>query len=399
MRFYSLIQRVIPIALSLSLLGLAVLAAWVTLPGGGKTPRADTLAIPESSFRWSSVNPNIAIPIFLFDDDFFPLQCGRAAPMTVSLASTPATDTQALELRPFRSGGCPGIFADDTAFSLQPASLRLLWTLLPLTAREQLTQEAWSSARGLSMSIADAFNSEHYYEVYRPELLAIVQAALQRVGTDPALQERVVQAIHELSPRYLGRFVDDLWPIAREQASNKIWENLWSTAGSIIGMGGSSEGGSLTSRILQAILDDPRGQELAFRYGLEVLAEPELAALGNEISRAVVTEILRDPQFAALTDRILLDPELFPDGHRIRFDFAFLVRELPRQLLRYRHPQDHNPLVAYLARSIVRGDSRFVILGLTAAQSDQAKEQGMARGVGLTLIPVVPAATNATPPL
>lgn len=372
-------RRILPGITSLLLILVALWLGVSTLPPS-VFPRNETTIqlFAESSPR---VYPQHPTPVFLFDADFFPMQCGSVVlahhPSPEFLESNPVT------LTPYRSKTCVQGVKDAQMLYLQPASLHLLWALLPTDAREALAKGFWGSAQGLGRHVADAFDSGHYERIYRQELMDIARDAARRVIEDPEQQAMIIETVRMVNPQYVDRYVNEIWPVVREKAGSSLWDSLHGFAGGIIGWGDTTNRGSFTGRMLQSIAEDPRGLELAFEIGLEFLAEPQVVHLTNHLGQAFIKDLLTDPRLPPLIDRMLMDPQLFPEGHGLKLDLDFLVRELPKRLLRYRHPKDHNPLVAYLVRAIVRGDTRYVVLALNDFQTDQTTELGFTAGIPL----------------
>ncbi len=372
-------RRLLPAVSSLLLILIALWLGFSALPPSvfSRSQKSIQL-IAEATPR---VLPRQPTPVFLFNADFFPIQCGSTTQHIEENAPASAGD-YALNLIPYRSGDCTKRLREAEQLFLQPANLQLLWALLPADARENLAHDFWESAHDMGRNISSAFDTSYYDRVYRLELMSIVQDAVRQVMEDPAQQAMILETVRTVNPRYVDRYVDEIWPVVREKVGANLWSGLHGFAGGLIGWGGES-GGSFTGSVLQAIAEDPRALESAFRIGLDVLGEPQVVHLTNNLGKTFFKLILADPRLPILLDRMFMDPQLFPDAHSLKVDLDFLVRELPKRLLRYRHPKDHNPLVAYLVRAIVRGDGGYVVLALNAAQAGQSFELGFSAGIPL----------------
>ena len=148
--------------------------------------------------------------------------------------------------------------------------------------------------------------------------------------------------------------------------------------------GSEASDSSLTGRILEDLLKDPRSLAYLFDMLLEVTNQPEVVTFTTLFIREISATLIADPRWSALFDRAMMDPQWASISPETTLNVGFLTRELPRSLLRYRYPKDHNPLVAYLVRSIIRRHDAFVVVMLTDEQVQSAAAQGMRSGILLT---------------
>ena len=154
-------------------------------------------------------------------------------------------------------------------------------------------------------------------------------------------------------------------------------------ANSMLGKPVPEEQGTPVARALRAIFEDPRVHEQILNTFPEMATDPAVSRFASQFASEIGLALVSDPRVPILLTSLLTDPQLSGDAATMGIKPSFLTRNLPQWLLRYRHPKDHNPLVSYIVRSIVRGDRSAVILVLGAAQLDVAQRQGLTTGIRL----------------
>ena len=362
-----------PVA-SLSLIALALWAGISTLP-------MTEAAKPLFSERYrSAVSLDFWLDrtslVFVFEEGMHPRQCGQAW----------VEASHSLRLSPYASGKCRAGLEAAQRVSLHPAGLRLLWSLIVDQDRQDIAHESWDLAQEMIKPFTEALNSRHFNEKYRDELARTLQDALRRTWAYPQIQYALSETLISLDAAYSDRLVNRLWPIAMEKAKAGLWDSV-SSLGGLFGGPDEVRKRSLTGRFLQDMVQDSRTQALVFDELMQVSGDPRVLAFINLFATELLGALLEDPKLPALLDRIATDQHLMTQRQGEGFDFHFLTQDLPRRILRYRHPKDHNPLAAYLVRSILRGADTFVVLMMTEEQARLAAAQDISPG-----IPLLPAA-------
>jgi len=353
---------------------LVALAAWAGL----STLPLEILTRPDAVQRYQTQAHlgewrGRQAPVFVFEENLFPHQCGRAW----------ITADQSVALSSYDS--CSGRLNQVTTVRLYPANVQFLWSLIPESERDVLEAQAWMLGEQAVSPLLTVLDSAYFREAYGVELRTIFRDALIRTWETPAVQVALKQAVQAVDPATINRLVNNLWPVAVEKTESGVWDSLRRMTDSLLANGGSeASDSSLTGRILEELLKDPRSLAYLFDMLLEVTHQPEVVIFTTLFVREISATLIADPRWSALFDRAMMDPQWASISPETTLNVDFLTRELPRSLLRYRYPKDHNPLVAYLVRSIIRRHDAFVVVMLTDAQVQSAAAQGMRSGILLT---------------
>lgn len=363
---------------SLALIALSLWAGFFALP----TPRtlhpvfSDAFAADAKLDFWLH-RSSLA---FVLEEDLHPRQCGTVR----------VTAAQTLELAPYTSEKCHAGLQRAEVVSLHPASLRLLWSLMPESDRAAIAAEGGELAQQIVQPLLAVLNSSYFKERYRDELTQTLRDALRLTWMSPNVQSAWREIVTSTNPIYMERLIDHLWPIAVEKAQAGLLDSLTSLGEALLAARDKPRlklaEDSLMGGILQDLLTDPRSQALLFETLLQVSGDPQVVSFANLFASEILLALMADPQLPALLDRLMADPRLLSRRQQPGFDFDFLTQNLPRKLLRYRHPRDHNPLVAYLVRAILRGEDTFVVFLMTREQTAIAAQQGIGSGISLRAI-------------
>lgn len=359
---------------SLSLLGLAIWAGIWTIP----TPKtlqptySATFASDASLSLWSQKH-SLA---FVFEDQLHPRQCGAVL----------VESDHKLALSPYTSEKCHAALTAAQRVSLQPAGLPLLWSLLPASDRDELTSEGMDLAEGVAKPFANVMKSPYFREQYGPELSKTIEDALRQAWSSPRVQAAWLDVLTAVDPAYTEKLVNELWPIAVEKTKSGLYDAVSGLGQALLGgskeppKSVNNETGSLTARVLQELASDPRSQALLFNTFVEISSDPKVGNFANLFATETLLALMADHRLPKLADRVATDPRLLAEWQGDRMNFDFFTKKLPRKLLRYRHPRDHNPLVAYLVRSILLGHNDYVVLMMTDEQAKAAEAQGISPG-------------------
>lgn len=356
---------------SCTLIALALEAGLSTLP-------PETLALPETTRRYQA-QADIGFweghqaPAFVFEESLFPHQCGSAR----------VTAERSIVLSPYAS--CSQRLGRTSTVRLHPANLQLLWSLVPENERDVLEAQAWALGQQLASPLLKVLDSAYFKQTYSVELRLIFQDALRKTWETPTVQVALAQAIQAVDPNSISRLVNSIWPVAVEKTKSSLWHSLSDmTDALLMDRRGEALEGSVTGRIFQEIFKDPRSRAYLFNTLLQLMNQPEVVSFTALFTREISATLIADPRLSALFDRAMTDPQLASISNETGLNLDFLIRDLPRSLLRYRRPKDHNPLVSYLVRSIVRRENGFVVLMLTDKQIQSVTDQGMRSGIVLT---------------
>lgn len=369
-------RSLLPVMTSLTLVALALWAGFNALPSSRTLhPVFSTRFESEASLGYWKHRSSLA---FVFEAGLHPRQCG-----TVQIAS----EHQVL-LAPYTSEKCRDALASARIVSVQPAGLRLLWSLMPNSDREAIATEGWDLTQQIARPFAEVLDSPYFKEHYRDELSRTVQDALRQTWMSPRIQVSWLDLVGALDPSYTERLVNDLWPIAVEKTKTGLMNTVSDLGSALLGQSaqtlpGAPPPGSLTGRIFQDLLADQRSQALLFETFLRVSSDPKVVSFANLFATEILLALMANPHLPALVDKVATDPLLLARWQGSRFDFDFLTQKLPRKLLRYRHPRDHNPLVAFLVRGILLGHDNYVVLLMTDEQAAAAAAQGISTGLPL----------------
>ena len=367
-------RGLMPVMTSLTLVGLALWAAFEALPSSRTLhPVFSASFASETSLAYWKHRSSLA---FVFETGLHPRQCG-----TVQIVSE-----HEVALAPYTSEKCHAALASARVISLHPAGLRLLWSLMPESDREAIAAESWDLTRQITRPFAEVLDAPYFKEHYRDELSQTVLDAMRQTWMSHRIQASWLYLVGSLDPKYTERLANAFWPIAVEKTKTGLMDTVSDLGNALLGQRAPAtpdSSASLTGRILQDLLYDPRSQALLFETVLQVSSDPKVVAFANLFATEILLALMANPHLPALVDKVATDPLLLARWQGNRFDFDFLTQQLPRKLLRYRYPRDHNPLVAFLVRSILLGHDNYVVLLMTDEQAAAAAAQGIGSGFPL----------------
>lgn len=366
-------HRAWPVLASLAIILVALGAGVSTLPSGeaARTVYSLSYTAEEPLDFWLGRTSLV----FTFEDGLHPRQCGTAW----------VDASHSVRLAPYVSSKCRATLDAARVTRLHPAGLRLLWSLLSESDRDAIAAESGHLAREVFRPFAEAFTSPYFITTYRQEFTRILQAALRRTWAYPEIQYALSETLISLDAIHSERLVNGLWPIAMEKAKAEAWERI-SNLGGLFGGHDEARKRSLTGRFLQDMAADSRTQALVFDELMRMTAEPRALDFVNLFATELFRAMAEEPELPRLLDQIAMDQHLLTQHQGVGFDFDFFTQDLPRRILRYRHPRDHNPLAAYLVRSILRRSDTFVVIMMTEEQARQAEAQDLLPGFPLTSV-------------
>ncbi|MGE4219585.1 MAG: hypothetical protein AB7G39_09080 [Alphaproteobacteria bacterium] len=364
-------ERLLPV---LSVL-LVALAVWITLsiaPEGRERAMRDAVAYTADSDigNWRGRDA----PLFAFDGNLFPEQCGK----------TWVVDAETVLIDLYDDTDCPATPEAAGSLRLYRASPRLLWAMIPESERETLGARSRSIVDSLGTSLAGTLRTAYFEREYRSEMTEILRTALRRAWSSPTVKDALSNAMRSVDPEIVDRLVDGILPVAVEKAQSTFWETVRGFTGSLFGQDGRMGDASPMARALRAIFEDERVQNHLLRTLPELASDPEVSILATRFAGELGLALINDPRVAVLMTTLLTDPQMIRPDAGSGIGGRFLTQEIPRWLLRYRFPNDHNPMVAYVVRSLLRGDGAFVTLLLTPDQAARLDAQGLRGGVGIT---------------
>lgn len=308
-------------------------------------------------------------PVFAFDSDLFPRQCGKAV-----------IDSDGnVRIIPYRRAPCLAPSETGGIAVLHRAGPQLLWTLIPEAERENIGSHVRHLVGSIGSSISGAVGSRYFERVYRADLADILSDAMRVGWRAPDVQAALTRAVNDVDPAIVDRLVDGVLPIAIEKAESSVWAAVQRLAGSMIGRGGDRPAVSPMTRAIRSIFEDPRVHDQLLDTLPELAGDPKVSVFATRLASAIVLALIDDPRVPVLVMALLTDPQLMPS---VGIDGRMMTHDLPQWLLRYRHPKDHNPLIAFVVASIVRGDGAYVALMLTEEQA-AALHPGLHRGIPL----------------
>lgn len=365
-------RQVWAVVSSILVIGLSLWAGTSTLPLTPTTGEASTQhfasAVPLDAWLGRTSL------LFTFEDDLHPRQCGTAF----------VDSSSSVELSLYRSAQCKAELKTATASTLHPAAPRLLWSLIPESDRRDIGKEMVDLGRQMLGPFVDIINSPYFVTHYRAEATATLLSVLRTTWSSPAVQSALAEVLASMDAAHTERLVNRLWPIAVEKAKAGLWDGLSGFGEKLFGSKKDAVQRSMTGRFLQDMVEDPRTHLILFEELLEISADPGVLAFANVFAAEALVALMSDPQLPLLLNRIATDPYILAHHRETRPDFDFLTQDLPRRILRYRHPRDHNPLAAYLVRSILRADGTFVVFMMTEEQTEKLAAQGLGPGIPLT---------------
>ena len=355
---------------------LVALTGWITVsiaPEGRDRAMRD--AIPYRAEEKDIGNwEGHAAPLFTFDDNLFPEQCGK----------TWVIDAATVLVDMYDDADCPPSPVGAGSVRLYRASPRLLWAMIPEGERETLGARSRSLVDSLGSSLAGTLRTAYFEREYRGEMTEILRTALRRAWSSPAVKSALSDAMRSMDPEIVDRLVEGILPVAVEKAQNTLWETVRGLTGSLFGQESATGDASPMARALRAVFEDERVQNHLLRTLPELASDPEVSILATRFAGELGLALINDPRVAVLMTTLLTDPQMIRPEAGAGIGGRFLTQEIPRWLLRYRYPNDHNPMVAYVVRSLLRGDGAFVTLLLTSKQASRLDEQGLRGGVAVT---------------
>jgi hypothetical protein len=304
-------------------------------------------------------------PVFVLDEQLFPLQCGRAR----------LDRNGRLRLYAYAGALCRSATAWRSPLLL-PADPRVPWVLVPEPERRQLRQLGEAALSHLQAVLRRAMTAAFFVAEYRPVIEAIVSQALRDAADAPAVTRAVRRFSDSLQERQrLQGLLDGLVPVVGEKARDNLWRTLSGATATLFGSDGPRAREALVP-LLDEVLADPRVRSQLAQTLPALLSDPETLALGSALVAAAGQAVAADPRLPQLLERLIGDPR-FLGLHPIGADAERLFTRLPASLLRMRHAWDHNPLATYVLRTQVRGQPAFLVLLPDAAQERQLSEAGL----------------------
>lgn len=354
---------------------IVALALWITvsiLPEGRERALRDAVAYRADGDLggWSGRDA----PLFTFDDNLFPEQCGKSW----------VVDAETVLLDLYADNGCPAAAADAAAVRLYRASPRLLWAMIPEAERESLGTRSRLLVDSLGSSLAGTLRTSYFEREYRGEMTEILRSAMRRAWGAPAVKAALSEVMRSMDPEIVDRLVEGILPVAIEKAEHTLWETVRGLTGSLFGQDAERAEGSPMARALRAVFEDERVQAHLLRTLPELASDPEVSILATRFAGELGMALINDARVPVLMTTLLTDPMMTRPEAGSGIGGRFLTHEIPRWLLRYRYPNDHNPMVAFVVRSLLRGDGAYVALLLTDAQAARLDAQGLRGGVTVT---------------
>lgn len=337
--------RVVHVAMSLLIVVLIGAAAADVFPAIGSQAT--------SAVRYRAPGTRGAnMPVFLLEEDGFPLQCGRAD-----------ADGERLAIRPYANGRAP-LAAPGTTAILMDADLRSLWTLLPDRQRAELRENFSDFVGTFHEALRKTLRSPAFDHEYRPVLRDILGRAFGRAFASPPVRGAWLAAIAAADPKAVDDLVASLRPVAVDKAETVLWDAVSGFTANLFGKKDGTEQGALT-RVLTETLKDPRGQDALARNLPPLIETPEVNALVAVLSTQFANALIEDDRFLPLVSRMVNDAYVVADGdaRMVAQAAQSLLHSLPTKFIGLRHPGDHNALASFVFATLAKGrQARFVVL-------------------------------------
>lgn len=303
-------------------------------------------------------------PIFLLDEDLFPHQCGRAK----------LNENGILSLVAYTNNFCSSSVANLRPHLLS-SDLRIPWALVPTNTRVQLRKLSESSLDHMQTVALRLFRTPFFAQDYLPQIHDILGTALKQIWSAPAIQQTLLHATETIDREQASEILRGLLPIISEHGKQNFWRTLRISISAIMGSQSQAQQEAI-GQLVTEILSDPRIGEHLSNTLPPLLASSSSIAIGIAVIREAINGLLTDPRLQELVLRLFTDRR-FLRLRPIGTDAEQLFTTLPNSLMRMRHRKDHNPLVSYVLRAIMRGQQNFLVLMLSPEQEQQLSHRNL----------------------
>jgi hypothetical protein len=360
-------------------LGLCALALWLgaSALSGVRAERpllltADLLEFRPAAAVWQIQPPLEQWPVYYLDQDGFPYLCGHAWP--VMPAGSEPSPVASVIVRPFASLTCRERLLERDTLAAYPAWPQLVWGLLPEAERGEVVsgalggvQSAWHGV----LTTLQGTGSQH-----AAVLIDLLQSALFSALRSDEVAVQLTAVLEAMDPAVLAEAESSLWTALRGRTGEDVWDTVVGWPWRWLASEPTPPRAAFGARLLRALIADERAHAALSLLIAEAAKQPASAQLSATVLQQASVALLADPRLGPVIEALLADEAaaevvagLLPASGRASVEH--LARELPGQLLRHRHPRDHNPLVTHLARDLVRGRSGHLLIALDAEQHRQ----------------------------
>ncbi|KOR32636.1 hypothetical protein TI05_06050 [Achromatium sp. WMS3] len=335
---------------SIILLGSSVIIALHLLPIPNKSKTLVRYAIHGSTGIPAGIGP-----IFILDQDLFPNQCGKG---TLDINGN-------LVLTAYANPKCHkgiGILRPH----LLPTDLRIPWALVPDDTRLTLRKLSIATLEHAQTVVLRLLRTPFFNRDYAPEIQKILGNAVQQVWNAPAIHQSIQHVTETMNREQSDKILAGLLPIVTEHARRNFWRTVRVSIAALMGSKSQAQQKAI-EQLMTEVIADPRVSAHISNTLPPLLASSGTAAIGATIVKEAINILIADVR---LQDLIL---RLFTDRRFLRLkpigpDAEQLFMILPTSLLRMRHRLDHNPLVSYVLRNLIRRRSSFLVLMLSPEQ-------------------------------
>lgn len=366
---------------SIVTVALCTTAVWMgasTLIGanGGRSPSA---GLPVLHFTpevpaWNVYSPLEPWPVFVLDNHGFPSLCGHAWPAPTIAAEN--IDVKAVSIQPFLSQRCRERLLAQDKLAVYPTQFMLVWALLPEDERALVVNNLFGDAQfpwnGMLAQLQDFDTDGDASRL----VIQRVMSALVSAMRSTEVEDRLLALFDVLDPRVVTELEDALWAVTRSHAGNELWESLIGWPKRWFASGDDSPHTGFATRLIGAMNNDPRTREALTHAFDHAAKKPETARFLSALLQEFTTVLLTDPQLASSLETVLAGASFDTfSGHLTtnseRERLKQILTELPEQLLRHRHPRDHNVLVTFLVRDMILGRSGHLLIALDTNRHHQ----------------------------
>ncbi|KOR30787.1 hypothetical protein TI04_04090 [Achromatium sp. WMS2] len=303
-------------------------------------------------------------PLFSLDKDLFPHQCGKGtlkADGILVLTAYSATDCSYSvgNLRPH----------------LLPVDIRIPWALVPDETREELHRLSVASLEHAQTVALRLFRSPFFTQDYVPKIHEILGSSLRQIWSAPSINQTLLHATESLDQDRANELLQGLMPIVSEHARSNFWRTLRLSMSTLMGSSSRAQQEAV-AQLMSEIISDPRlGERLSVTLP-PLLASSGTVSIGASVIRETINALLTDPRLQDLALQLFTDRR-FLRLRPIGSDAEQLFMTLPYSLLRMRHRLDHNPLVSYVLRELLRGRSSFIVVMLSPEQEQKMSTRNL----------------------
>lgn len=346
--------------ISAAILGASVLIGINILPLPNESAPSVWYAIHGST----GIAPGIG-PIFILDNNLFPHQCGKGRldeDGTLALTAYSDVDCRAgiANLRPH----------------LLPSDIRIPWALVPDSTRSQLRKLSVASLEHVQTVALRLFHAPFFAQDYLPEIQDILSTALQKIWSAPAIHQTLLHAMGAIDKDRGSALLKGLLPIIAEHARQHLWRTVRVSISAMLGNNSQAQQDAVEQLVAEVIADPRVGEHLSNTLP-PLLSSPGTIAIGTSVVREAINALLTDPRLQDLALHLFTDRR-FLRLRPIGTDAEQLFMILPTSLLRMRNSYDHNPLVSYILRALIRSSRpSFLILLLNPEQERQLADRNL----------------------